>query len=62
MKLTDFIKLKGCTLAEAARDLSVSHQAVRFWARGDCVPRPAQMKKISKWSDGLVKPVDFYDV
>lgn len=60
MTFKDYLTDKKLTLADAAKALNVTHQACRYWASGDRVPRPKQMQKIIKWSNGRVTPADFY--
>lgn len=61
MKLSDFIEQNGLTheqMAELVGDCSVS--GLRKWLRGERVPRPDQMRRISEITNGLVSPNDFY--
>lgn len=44
-------------MAELIGDVSAS--GVRKWMSGDRVPRPEQMRRISRVTNGLVQPNDF---
>lgn len=60
MKLNQYIKKQGITLAIAADDLGVTRQAISLWNKGMRTPRPGMIDKIQIWSKGKVCPGDFY--
>ena len=60
MKLNQYIKKQGITLAIAADDLGVTRQAISLWNKGMRTPRPGMIDKIQIWSKGKVCPADFY--
>lgn len=62
MKLKDYLEHKNIKVADAAKALGVSSYCIGLWARGERMPRPAQMGDIFQWSGGAVEPNDFYDL
>ena len=60
MKLNKFLKLKKISIADLARDLSLTHCTARLWVCGERIPRVENMRKIYEWSGGKVRPEDFY--
>lgn len=60
MKLSDYISTNETNIAEFAKSISVSVQAIHRYSRGERVPRPAIMAKITEVTAGAVTPNDFY--
>lgn len=60
MKLKDYRKLRGLTLEQASEELKVSAGTVSRWENGT-IPKPCEMVKIKRWSNGAVMPNDFYE-
>lgn len=60
MKLKIYMETNGITLEKAAAELGISYENVRRYAADLVIPRPDNMQKISRWSDGLVTANDFY--
>jgi len=57
--LSIYLTKHKITQIEFARALGVTQQAVCNWLSGARTPRPAQMLKILKATDGLITPNDF---
>ena len=63
MRLGDFMKEKGLDDAAMAAVIGeVSEFAVKKWRYGERTPRPAQMQRISKATEGRVTADDFMRV
>jgi transcriptional regulator with XRE-family HTH domain len=62
MKLTDYRKSRGMTVAALARDLGKPHETIRRWENGDAVPRKREVERIFAWSGGEVRPEDWYEL
>ena len=60
MKLSDYLLREGMTYAAFGELVGSSDEAVRQWAIGGRMPRPAAMQKISALTGGAVSPADFY--
>ena len=60
MKLIDYMTSNSIAPEDMAELIGeVSASGVRKWMSGDRVPRPEQMRKISRVTSGLVQPNDF---
>ena len=62
MKLKDWLSKENKIIADMARDLNLTHTAVRYWVEGLRCPRPYQMQKIVTYTKGEVTANDFYGV
>jgi transcriptional regulator with XRE-family HTH domain len=62
MKLKRYIHEQNLSPTDAARALNVSPEAVYNWTKGKRIPRKDEMKSIFVWSNGHVRPDDFYDL
>lgn len=60
MHLRDYLAANGGA-KEMAKKLDVTPEAVRLWANGARMPRPAQMARIALATEGAVQPSDFYE-
>lgn len=62
MKISQYLKNNGLSLADAAEDLKVTRQAVSLWEKGQRIPKKLQMQRIFNWSNGQVTAMDFYEL
>lgn len=60
MKLKDYLKTKGISQKEFAREIDVSPQALGRYANGTRIPEPVSMSAIHDATDGWVTANDFY--
>lgn len=66
MKLSAYLSERSLSLADFAKALSermgepLTSEAVRLWAQGARVPRPAAMAAIEAETAGAVQPNDFF--
>lgn len=60
MKFSEYLKSTGKSIPDAAKELVVTVEAVRFWDKGIKTPSSDNMTSIFKWSNGMVQPNDFY--
>lgn len=64
MQLQEYLKIKGLSPAEFARQMgtnrSTVHRYLKLPGRSGRMPMPAQMRKITKLTKGKVRPEDFY--
>lgn len=66
MKLSVFLAQHGLSHADFAKQIAdrmgetLTGEAVRLWAAGDRVPRPAAMAAIEAVTAGMVQPNDFF--
>lgn len=61
MTLIDYLRTNGLTYTAFAGEVGVSVEAVRRYARGKRLPRPAIMERIVEATDGAVTVQDFYN-
>jgi hypothetical protein len=59
MRLEAWIKLKGITIADAARLFEVRRVSVHRYIAKTRIPRPKVLEQIRKATDGAVTPNDF---
>lgn len=62
MKLKNWLEKENKTMADVARDLGLSHTAVRYWVEGFRYPRLCQIQKIVAYTKGEVTANDFYGI
>ena len=60
MDLEGFLNIKGIRPADAAKELGVTYLKYWRWHSGSVIPKPKEMAKIKKWSNGAVTADDFY--
>jgi transcriptional regulator with XRE-family HTH domain len=60
MRVEQYIKENGLTLEKFGEMVGVKHMTVGRWIKGDCFPSSKVMKIISKKTNGVVSPNDFY--
>lgn len=60
MTLSEWANKQGMTHPQLAERLGVPVETVRKWLRGERIPRPTSMARISEATGGLVGPADFY--
>lgn len=60
MNLASYLTNSKTTYEAFARKLGVSPFAVGKWVRGERMPRPAIMARISEATGGEVRPNDFF--
>jgi len=61
-KFKEWIKEKGKTQEDVARDLGVAQGLISSWCNGERLPRAENMQKIIKYTGGEVTANDFYGV
>jgi DNA-binding transcriptional regulator YdaS (Cro superfamily) len=59
MDLGTYITENGADIAELAKKLGVTKEAVRLWVAGSRTPRPDAMRRIVDATGGQVTPNDF---
>lgn len=59
MTLASYLAQSGTSHADFAKLIGVSQAAITRYARGDRIPRPAQMQKIAEVTRGKVTANDF---
>lgn len=62
MRFREFRKEKGWSVADCARQLEKAHETVRKWDVRECIPREDEISAIYLWSNGAVRPQDWYDL
>ena len=62
MKFAEWLEKENKSVADAARELDLTHCVVLKWANGDQIPREENMKRIVEMTNGEVMPNDFYGV
>ena len=62
MKLSQFLDLSQKTISQAAQEIGVSPEAVRYWLNGERRPSHYLMTKIYIWSGGQITPNDFHEL
>lgn len=60
MNFKQYLKQKHISLKDAARELDMSYELVRKYARKERHPRSDRINAIRKWSGGEVTANDFY--
>lgn len=60
MKLREYISAQRLTTAEFAKQAGASERAVIKWMRGERIPRPEMMARISAATKGKVTANDFF--
>lgn len=60
MKLSTYLAQCGSTQAEFAKAIGASQFAVGKWTRGERIPRPALLAKITAHTGGKVTANDFF--
>lgn len=60
MKLAYFLKTNNITQKDASNAMGLTAMDISRYCSGKTIPRPAAMRKIYEWSDGQVRPEDFY--
>lgn len=60
MRLTDYLTKEEITTSEFARRIGVDQMSVGRYRRGERIPRPDIMQKITVATGGRVGPADFY--
>lgn len=60
MRLATYLNDNGLSCAEFGRRIGKTRAAVAAWCNGTRIPRPEQMRKIERATDGDVTPADFY--
>ena len=62
MKLETWLSGSNKTIAQFRKELGVSSIATTYrYLRGERIPRPEIMRRISEITNGQVTPDDFYD-
>ena len=61
MQLIKWLNKENKTIADMARDLSISHTVVLRWAKYLRIPTRENMQKIVNYTNGEVQPNDFYE-
>ncbi len=62
MAFRDYLDDNEISIAAAARGLEKAHATVSNWYHGRRLPRPDEITEIYKWSNGQVRPDDWYDL
>ena len=62
MKFSEYLSKNNIKQEEAAKALEVSQPTVSRWLQGDFIPERDAMQRIIIYTNGEVKPNDFYDV
>lgn len=60
MKLSTYLAQSGSTQADFAKAIGASPFAVGKWARGERIPRPSLLAKITAQTGGKVTANDFF--
>lgn len=60
MKLRKYREKLGIAFSEAARQIGISESQLSRIETGKSTPKPATMRRIMDWSEGMVQPADFY--
>lgn len=60
MKIEEWMQKNDKTQQEVADALGVSQCVVSLWLKGERLPRPENMQKITEYTGGEVQPNDFY--
>lgn len=60
MQIREYRLQERKKMTEAAELLGVSVHVYSSWEYGKRIPRADRMRKIYEWSDGQVRPEDFY--
>lgn len=61
MKLRDWLSQRNVSEARFADDLGTSQGTVNRYVRGERIPRPVIMARITAATQGAVTATDFYD-
>lgn len=61
MQFSEYINQKNIKQEDAAIQLSTTQASICRWIKGENMPRPEQMRKITEWSGGEVTANDFYE-
>ena len=61
MTINQYIAQEEISLSQLADRVGVSRAAMSRYAKGQRIPKPPIMSKISVATGGLVTPADFYD-
>ena len=62
MRLSDYLKAEGMTLAQFGSQIGISASTVHRYATGLRVPKPEVMSRVFAATDGRVTPNDFFDL
>ena len=60
MQFSEYINQKNIRQEDAAAELETTQASICRWIKGQNIPRPEQMEKITEWSGGKVTANDFY--
>jgi len=61
MKLHAYCQARKISIARAGRELGIDCRAtICRYANGDRVPPPDMVVRIYRWSNGAIKPADWY--
>ena len=61
MQFSEYVDKQNITQEELAAILDTTQASICRWLKGENIPRPEQMAKITEWSGGEVTANDFYE-
>lgn len=61
MQFAEYVNKQNITQEELAAILDTTQGSICRWLKGENIPRPEQMAKITEWSGGEVTANDFYE-
>lgn len=60
MQFSEYVNKQKITQEELAVILDTTQGSICRWLKGETMPRPDKMAKITEWSNGEVTANDFY--
>lgn len=61
MQFSEYVNKQNITQEELADILDTTQASICRWLKGENIPRPEQMARITEWSGGEVTANDFYE-
>ena len=61
MQFSEYVDKQNITQEELAAILDTTQASICRWLKGENIPRPEQMARITEWSGGEVTANDFYE-